>query len=747
MAEGRKVQPGRPVRRLTGLLLISGIVVFLGCEGDTLYDTVAPDVQPPAVEILTPVNGAQVQAGQRVPIRVGADDEQGVSSITLRVTGLVNETIFIQFAPPRPSVQADTAIFVPAGSSGSIQVAASGVNTKGVEGKASGVALSVTSVDILPPWVSLSVETAPRMEMTDEIKVTVRSYDNPGGSGIAKTALTAIVSNTSRADTLVLSPTDNITGPASDTAVSEYSFTPPHVDPLALPDTLHILFFGLAYDDEGNCGGAVDDEFTNQVACDTVFVAGGEHVIASALAEPREVVAVSGRTSITPGGGVLADLLVDTLRSKVYVSNLSRNRIQTLEAAPGTWLPEVWVGAEPWGLALNAQGDSLMVANSGGTSISFVSLAGNPKEDLDRRYVTQNNALWEVDVADGKLVSRFYDFSDRPQFIAQDAADRILFSTRPTSSAVTGTVRQVINMPTWDAPETRILAFLDDLVPSPTTAAIIHVDSVYIGTGGGTCVIIWDHKPGFPGTVVDSGCQEDLQVALDSMAVHRSQGNSDFWYQVGYTWALERLAMEDTTFVAASGDREWVAFGEGGTDPTRAGRITLWNSAAARIDSRLLVADLVNNASERVTGLDLNLDGSLGSASGDNASYFWSTDLRLQGSITKTPAGGAGAVLHPNHPSFSPDTPSSERSLSFVGQADNTVRILDTTHFTERGQIHIRDVIVGPLKAGPPLPTDNNGMGSACVGQDCVVVKLYGITDAGGVVVIDVRRRDFVTLQ
>ncbi|MGW8265713.1 MAG: YncE family protein [Longimicrobiales bacterium] len=747
MAEGRGAQPGRLMRRLSGLLLVSGIVVALGCEGDTLYDTVAPDVEPPVVEILTPATGSQVQAGQRVPIRVAADDEQGVSSITLRITGLVNQSIYIQFAPPRPSVQADTAIVVPLGSSGSIQIAASGVNTKGLEGQASDVSLSVTDMDFLPPWVSLSVEAAPRMEMTDEIRVIVRSFDNPGGSGIVRTALTAIVSNTSRSDTLVLSPSDDFVGEPSDTAVSEYAFTPPHVDSLALPDTLRVLFFGLAYDAEGNCSGAVDEEFTNQVACDTVFIAGGEHVIASAVAEPREVIAVSGRTSLAPGSGVLADLLVDTPRSKVYVSNLSRNRIQTLETGTGSWLQDVWVGAEPWGLAMNARGDSLMVANSGGTSISFVSLTGEPREDLDRRFVTQNNALWEVELTSGKLVSLFHDFSDRPQFIAQDAEDRILFSTRPTDAAVTGTVRQVINQPSWDVPETKILAFADDLVPSPTTTAIIHVDSVYTGISGGFhCVQIWDHKPGFPGTVVTSGCQ-DLQAALDSMTAHRNAGNSDFWYASGFKWELERLAMEDTTFVAASGDREWVAFGEGGTAETDPGRITLWHSATARIHGRLLVSDLVNNASERVTGLDLNLDGSLGSASGDDASYFWSTDLRLQGSITKTPTGGAGAVLHPDHPSFSPDAPSSEQTLSFVGQADNTVRILDTAHFTERGQIHIRDNIVGPLRAAPPLATDNDGTGGACSGENCVVVKLYGITDAGGVVVVDVRRRDIITLQ
>jgi hypothetical protein len=82
-----------------------------------------------------------------------------------------------------------------------------------------------------------------------------------------------------------------------------------------------------------------------------------------------------------------------------------------------------------------------------------------------------------------------------------------------------------------------------------------------------------------------------------------------------------------------------------------------------------------------------------------------------------------------------------------VGQADHTVRILDTAHFTERGQLHIRDNIMGPLRAGPPLPTDNGGTGAACVGPDCVVVKLYAVTDGGGVVVVDVRRRDIASLQ
>ncbi|MCJ7627483.1 MAG: hypothetical protein MUO50_03745, partial [Longimicrobiales bacterium] len=249
---------------------------------------------------------------------------------------------------------------------------------------------------------------------------------------------------------------------------------------------------------------------------------------------------------------------------------------------------------------------------------------------------------------------------------------------------------------------------------------------------------------GFPNVVVSSGVLL-LDSALAVMDSIKTAGDSDIFWKWA-TWSRERLAFQDTTFVTASGDREWIAFGEGGTGGGQAGRITLWDASETKIHRRLQVTDLVNNASERVTALDLNRDGTFGAARGDFGSYYWKGDLRLLGSVPTDP-GGAGAALHPNHPSFAPGMASSERTLSFVGQGDYTVRILDTVHFTERGQLHIRDLIVGPLRAGPPLPTDNGGVGNACVGADCVVVKLYAVTDAGGVVVVDVRRRDIANLQ
>jgi hypothetical protein len=63
---------------------------------------------------------------------------------------------------------------------------------------------------------------------------------------------------------------------------------------------------------------------------------------------------------------------------------------------------------------------------------------------------------------------------------------------------------------------------------------------------------------------------------------------------------------------------------------------------------------------------------------------------------------------------------------------------VDTVHFAERGAIAVRDDIVGPLRVSLPLPSDN----ASCSGGDCIVAKLYGVTNAGAVVVVDVRGRD-----
>ena len=176
-------------------------------------------------------------------------------------------------------------------------------------------------------------------------------------------------------------------------------------------------------------------------------------------------------------------------------------------------------------------------------------------------------------------------------------------------------------------------------------------------------------------------------------------------------------------------------------------------------------------------GIGLNYDGTLGVARRFHA-YFFTTDLRLQG-VAQLPAGGAGAAQHPLHANskslvnvageYRPDT-----HVAFVGTGEHTIDVIDTYHFFRSGRIFIRDVVQGPLKAVLPFPEDNAGLTCATVAvtdqagtmigdavqvfengdfdtpypengateDRCVVVKLFGVTDSGGVVVIDVRKAD-----
>jgi hypothetical protein len=404
------------------------------------------------------------------------------------------------------------------------------------------------------------------------------------------------------------------------------------------------------------------------------------------------------------------------------------------------------VGSRPWGLALSRGGDSVYVANSGGTNLSVVSLGGTPAEDRRRRIFTPNDALYEISWSDTgarRYTGVFHDFSDRPQFVAQDANGRLLYSTEPTRSAVDGTVRVVDIEAGWASPEARLLLGNHDIRYADRVIAIAHVDSIKIfqQTVGDDLVEIYDHRPGFPTTLLRSG----LQPLQDAIATMLAAG-SDLRWGFGH-WDRDRIGLSDTTFVAISGDRQWVAFGEGGR--ANVGRIDFWHAGSQSLSYEVSVADIVSNASESIRGLDLNRDGTLGTARGA-ASYFFTTDLRLQGSfIDGLEQGGTGAVLHPRHPGdyrAGVTRGSGPETVAFVGTGNRTIRIVDTVHFTYRGEIPIRDNLTGPFRAAPPSVADNQGKN--CPGDStCVVAKLYGATDAGGVVVVKVLASDIESLR
>jgi hypothetical protein len=448
----------------------------------------------------------------------------------------------------------------------------------------------------------------------------------------------------------------------------------------------------------------------------------------------------AGRSYALPANSAVADAVPDVSRQRLYLSNKGRNRIEVFDLAARSFGAPVTVGSEPWGVALNRSNDTLIVANSGGTNVSFVPLAGSQlAEAVSRRIHTPNAVIFEIAISTdatgfGRLAATFVDFSDRPQYVAQDAAGRLLYSTMPTPASPDGTMRVGENLGGWQFPEVRLLLSGTVFEADSSTITILNIDSLRIFTAPsqGDLIELYDHRRGFPGTIIKSG----IVPLGNALAIMTANPESDMeWVPGRYDRDLANLG--DTTYVVASGDRQRVAFGEGARGN---GRVILWRSATASISNEITIADLVSNSAERILGVTLNGDGSLGAVRGTSAAYFFKNDdLRLEGLFAApvTPGGQSGAGLHPQHPSYASYPPSSLSTLAFVAD-DESIRIVDTVHFTERGNIEVRDRIIGPLRVSTPLPGDNTG----CTGGDCVVARVYAVTSAGAVVLVEVRGRD-----
>ena len=723
------VRIARPRRgRAVGL---AALALLAACEGETLYETQASvDVPAPTVRILEPEDNQQVISGRRVSVRVFAADTLGVSEIEVAFSGVASGTILIPLVPARASVTVDTAFQLPSNQTGGLELRARARNTFGAVSAFDAVSLSVEELDTVAPTVARTAIVPSRIEVTDSIRVAVGARDNSGGTGIARVGATIVVARTAPVDTFVVSQFVDVVPSAGGTVVRTFDFAPTFIDAAQLPADLSVQVYGFALDEAGNCAAAVSDA-DQRLVCATFR---GQTVAAAALAaEPSTV--VGGRSIRLPAGSVVPDIRPDVPRRRLYLSNFGRNRVEILDLASRTFANPVAVGSQPWGLEINRDADTLIVANSGGTNISYVTLNGTPSEVVSQRIQTPNSVLFEINVTEDdqgfqRLAVSFFDFSDRPQYLAQDAFGRLLYSTRPTGAAGLGTIRVADRQSGWDAPEVKLLLGTQITDADTTRFAVAHVDSmrVFSPAFGNDLLAIWDHATGFPNQIVGSGALP-LLAALDALS---DSVRSDIRWAPG-RFDLQVVGLEDTTFVARSADRSHIAFGEGGVGN---GRIIMWRAPTSSISNEITIADLVGNASAHVVSLDMNADGSYNAAGGTSAAYLFKQDLRLQGQTAEAAGGpGAAAVLHPNHPTGT-GFASGPTTLAFVA-GDHSIRIYDTVHFHERGVIPLRDNIIGPLRASPPLAGDNAG----CAGSECIVAKLYGVTDGGAVVVVDVRGR------
>lgn len=778
--------------------------------GNVSSDTVPLVLGGPDVQILNLAEGDVITAGGALSLRIEAQDPLGIASVRVDLTGAVELTVSQAVNPPEDTTTVDLVIPIPPLATGALELVARASNTLDVTGQTGILNLTVVSSqagDIIPPTVKFELSVGDRLELQEFINVEVTARDDNQGSGVRTVGFTVLSISPTRGDTLIQTSSTTFAAVRSGTVVEDLQFPVFNADPLALPDTLIFEVTAFAIDDQDNCSASVGVDSLVALPCTTLPSGQTSALDRSGLRDQRIIVA--GRTVALPTGGLILDAAVDTTRSRLYLSNHDRDRIEVFRLQEEDFLEAVPVGAEPWGLSMHpcyatvplpGCGDSLWVANSGGTNVSVIDLTNlnAPIEQPGRRFLTPDVVLWDVEEAEDEngtitwLASFIPDalsqgFSDRPQFLAQDFTGRVLYSTKVTELGDLGTIRKAFD-PGGADPEVILLTEHGVLSDAPEFKAIKNVDRITNGVfvsvdpldptlDVGT-LSIFDHPPGDLQTSNQFG-----PATLDNAIRLAGLGGSDIVSNDGSRWDVGSIGFSDTTFVTASGNGALVAFGEGSVIPV--GRIISYDAASDRVTGSIPVTDLMTNPGETVRGLGLNFDGTLGVARGFQAYFFTADDLRLQG-VADLPNGGAGAVLHPLHANarsltnpagvYRPDT-----HLAFLGTGQNTVDIIDTFHFFRSGRLFIRDVVAGPLRAVLPFANDNAGLTCAqvpvtgldatgtlvTIGQAvqvfagnnfttphpaqggptedaCIVLKLFGVTDSGGVVVIDVRKSDIL---
>lgn len=693
------------------------VVTAWDTAGNSGVDSTLINIGGPRAVILSPAAGASFFGGTSMQVRVLAQDSaQLVRSVRLTGTGAFPFDTTVTLPAPVPQVVDTFTILIPAtlGTTvvqGQEELRATVTAASGAVGVSAPVTVTINpaQTDATAPQVTFRAHVPAHMEVDDSFSVALSATDN------------------TRPDTLgvvvyVLHPH----GAAVDTLAALARKVRTEVDsavfslasvPLTGLDTVTLRLEVTAWstDPAGNCGTAVSPGVAQSQPCKAG--PSGSRLATTAPGFPFTTLVVRGLTVAPPNpGDLLADLLADS--NRVYLSNYTRNQVDILPLGSLTYGAPVRVGSQPWGLALGRFRDSLYVANSGGTNISVIPLnAGVLAEAQDKRIFTQNEKLFSVvyNAANEEVqgVSSF-DYSDRPQFIAQASNGLLVYSTKPTEAAADGTVR------IFDPRKTRSEIFTGYVDRHTAGRALaVNADSAFLVPGIKAVMVCPRRRFGDAG---DPACiigtptfVSDSLTRMRSRPPNASGGKWDTRLDIGAN--VEEVGLSDTTFVAVSGDRDYVAVGEGAVTNAR---IPLFNAPAGG-DSLVLVGDvrdLISNTAERVIGLGLNFDGSLGVARGSQAYYFNET-LRLQGVVAAgSPTGGV--AMHPANAGY----PGGSFRLSFVSGIDATgpyVDVIDNFNFFRVKRVYTRDPVVGAMAVAPRAGTDGG----------TVALRIYALTSTG----------------
>jgi len=432
------------------------------------------------------------------------------------------------------------------------------------------------------------------------------------------------------------------------------------------------------------------------------------------------VVVVAGLTTPLAAGGLVADALYHPPTNSIYLSNIERNELDVFNLNDSTFHAPIQVGSRPWGLAAwprdrnGTMGDTLLVANSGGTLISYVNT--NTQREVFRYPLPVLLAQSVTSTAgpNGTLVETITDyvFSDRPQYLAatckgalapgSPCGDVVLvYSTTPTAGQTIpftnqGTVR-------WENLITHQSHFFFEQAEgqSADTKDTLQVQRFAAQGVGASGAIV----PFRQGPFVDL---PDTTKIFSSIVVK-----------------VPLLGFRDTTFARNSGNFRRAVLGEGGaaggTGSQPNSRALLYDATIGftttfidangithalpiptednGVSGSFLVTDFIANTSTPVSGVAINFDGELAGVRADST-YLFDNSLRLQG-LLQTSAGNSGIDFHPQNAGIPAPGPSGGTHLFFAASSQPQVEVYNTNFYSRCLVVPTRDPVVGPIKSAP----------------------------------------------
>jgi hypothetical protein len=669
---------------------------------DTLFIFLS-NVQSLQVLLVQPAPGAVASNGKSLPVQVIAVHNAGIRKIGFQVAPAAavsnpTGTDSVLFAIPlQDSVNLTDTVTVNA-TSGTFSVVGFAEDSAGRRGTTSPVTVTVQSAatDNTPPSVAHVV--GKRVEVSDSVQV--HATDPSGITWIG--VRTATVGGT-----LLRFDTVNVGGALTDVSRSF------GLNLAALVTTFPTDIVVQGY--------ACDAATARNCAFSQVGAVPG----AAAKVDTASVVA--GVTRPLPRGGSIADAIFNKNDSTLYLTNPLLSRVEIFQVANTSFVAAgiPTAGPSPWGIALwprdtaGNYGDTIVVANAGGTELSVIDVSPGVRrlawrQDLPDFLVEQYKV---VSLGNGRFTSEItvYDLSDRPQYLATVcrtagtsacAADSVfaLYSTTPTISSTSP----------FDGHAT---LRLEKLINSKDTTQLFGHLFWEIGTtsqGATSDTLRIEMRRGLP--------YNQTRVVLTACA--------------GVNVNIATFGLGDTTFARNSGNFAHAFFGEGGNVSAQFARVMAYTTKAPLLHGAptnrvcftspdtssfgpidagdndvdfgmspgVDVSDFISNTGVKVTAVATNFNGGTNVVRADSV-YYLDQGLRLKGTSV-APTGAPGMDMNYNHafnagdpgtPTFGGTGNPNDRLL-FAARPDANIDVFDTFFYGVVGSIPIRDPIIGPLR-------------------------------------------------